>query len=114
MISILQAPEIGWRGWTWLGHRVDLKGKHTQKQLTLRNIHFYYRKQIEDVKESQEDVPDLLGSIMKPTDPVKDGLGPQLGRIVQNQSIQIQKHKIKDARKKSWILARGQRRLLAQ
>ena len=64
IVSILQGPEMGWRGWANVAtHKkeVDLKKK------TL----FCYRKHIEDVEQDQKTVPDLLESIMRPTDPVK-------------------------------------------
>ena len=48
----------------------------TQKnKLTLSKRHvFVIEKDIEDVKQDEKDVPDLLESIMRPTDPVKEEL----------------------------------------
>ena len=44
-------------------------------KLTLRKIHFFViEKYVEDVKQEEKDVPDLLESIMRPTDPVKKKL----------------------------------------
>ena len=41
-------------------------------KLTLRRRHFF--KYVEDVKKEEKHVPDLLESIMRPTDPVKEEL----------------------------------------
>ena len=46
---------------------------HRQKKLSLRNTHLFV-KHIEDVKQGQEVVPDLLEWIIRPTDPVKEEL----------------------------------------
>ena len=44
-------------------------------QLTLRKTHFFViEKYIEDVKQDEKHVPDLLEAIMRPTDPVKEEL----------------------------------------
>ena len=44
-------------------------------KLTLRTSHcFVIEKYIEDVKQKEKDVPDLLESIIRPTDPVKEEL----------------------------------------
>ena len=44
-------------------------------KLTLRKKHvFVMEKYIEDAKREEKDVPDLLESIMRPTDPVKEEL----------------------------------------
>ena len=68
IISILQGPEMGWRWWTpWL--------TPTQRELSLGKIIFFViGKYVEDVKEEEKDFPDLLESIMRPTDPVKEEL----------------------------------------
>ena len=43
--------------------------------MTLRNRHvFVIEKYIEDVKQDEKHVPDLLEPIMRPTDPVKEEL----------------------------------------
>ena len=48
-------------------------GGHGPKKLTLRTrTLFVIEKQIEDVKQDQENVPDLVESITRPTDPVKE------------------------------------------
>ena len=42
-------------------------------KLILRKIYFFViEKYIEDVKQEEKHVPDLLESIMRPTDPVKE------------------------------------------
>ena len=44
-------------------------------KLTLRKRHFFViEKHIEDAKHEEKDVPDLLESIMRSTDPVKEEL----------------------------------------
>ena len=43
--------------------------------MTLRKRHFFViEKYVEDVKQGQKDVLDLVESIMEPTDPVKEEL----------------------------------------
>ena len=52
---------------------VDGKGIHTQKQVDPKKMHvFVIEKYIEDVKQEEKDVPDLVESIMRPTDPAKE------------------------------------------
>ena len=72
-------------------------------------------KYIEDVTQDEKHVPDLLESIMRPTDPVKEELRQKLSKIDQFDS------KIKKMRvSKFWIPeiqsfpAGGQHNLLAQ
>ena len=43
-------------------------------------------KYIEDARQDEKHVPDLLESIMKPTDPVKEELRPILFKITQFRS----------------------------
>ena len=40
-------------------------------------------KYIEDAKKEEKDVPDLLEAIMRPTDPVKEELRPNLFKMIQ-------------------------------
>ena len=40
-------------------------------------------KYIEDVRQDEKDVPDLLEAIMRPTDPVKEELRPNLFKLTQ-------------------------------
>ena len=42
-----------------------------------------YQKYIEDVKQDEKHVPDLLEAIMRPTDPVKEELRQKLSKIDQ-------------------------------
>ena len=69
----------------------------------------------EDARQDEKHVPDLLESIMKPTDPVKEELRQKLSKMIQFGS------KIKQMRvSKFWIPeiqifpAGGQHNLLAQ
>ena len=55
-------------------------------------------KYAEDVKQEEKDVPDLLESIMRPTDPVKEELRQKLFKINQFRS-QITKMRVS----KFWI-----------
>ena len=66
---------MGWRGLT-TGARTH------KKKLTLRKRHFFViEKYVEDVKQDEKDVPDLLESIMRPTDPVKEELRRNLCKM---------------------------------
>ena len=70
LFSILQGSERGWR-------EVDTGG-HTKRKLSLRKVRvFVIEKSIRDVKQGQKVGPDLLESITKATDPVKDELRNQ-------------------------------------
>ena len=52
---------------------------HTKKQKTLAKRHvFLMEKYVEDVRQDEKHVPDLLEAIMRPTDPVKDELRQKL------------------------------------
>ena len=50
-------------------------------------------KYIEDAKQEEKHVPDLLEAIMRPTDPVKEELRPILSKLCQfgskNQQIKV-------------------------
>ena len=76
---------MSWRGWA--SGAADTKGK-----LYLRKRHFFaIEKCIEDVKQDEKDVPDLLEAIMRPTCLVKEELrrilckmnqfGPEITKI---------------------------------
>ena len=73
--------------------------RHTQKQKTISKIHFFLmEKCFEDLRQDEKHVPDLLESIMRPTDPVKEELRQKLFKIDQFDS------KIKKMRvSKFWI-----------
>ena len=58
--------------------------RDTKSKLTLRKRHFFVmEKYIEDVKQEEKDVPDLLEAIMRPTDPVKEELRQNLLKLTQ-------------------------------
>ena len=66
---------MGWKEWKWCvrGHK---------NKLTLRKIHvFFIEKSIEDVKQEEEHVPDLLESIMRPTCLVKEEIRRNLMKM---------------------------------
>ena len=68
-------------------------------KLTLRKRHFFLiEKYIEDARQDEQHVPDLLESIIRPTDPVKDELRQKLFKIVRFGS-KIKKMKVS----KFWI-----------
>ena len=55
-----------------------------KKKLTLRKIHvFVIEKYVEDVKQDENHVPDLLEAMMRPTDPVKEELRMTLLKLSQ-------------------------------
>ena len=57
---------------------------HTKKTLILQKTYFFViEKYIEDVRQDEKHVPDLLASIMRPTDPVKEELRPILSKMSQ-------------------------------
>ena len=75
--SILQGPEMS------LG-AVDTR---TKRKLYPRKIHFFLiEKYIEDARQDKKHVLDLLESIMRPTDPVKDELRQKLFKMTQFES----------------------------
>ena len=81
----------------------------------MENIIFLMEKYIEEVRQDEKHVPDLLESIMRPTDPVKEELRQKLSKIIQIMS------KIKKMRVSTfWIpeirsfRAAGQHNLLAK
>ena len=59
-------------------------GADTKRKLYLRKKHFFLiEKYIEDARQDEKHVPDLLEAIMRPTDPVKDELRQKLSKIDQ-------------------------------
>ena len=72
---------------------------HPKKQKTISKRHFLLMETcFEDVRQDEKHVPDLLESIMRPTDPVKEELRQKLFKIDQFDS------KIKKMRvSKFWI-----------
>ena len=60
---------------------------HTKKQKTISKGHFFLvEKCFEDVRQGEKHVPDLLESIMRSTDPVKDELRQKLFKMSQFES----------------------------
>ena len=68
---------MGWRGWT-------SQGADTKRKLYLRKRHFFVtEKYVEDIKQEEKDVPDLLEAIMRPTCLVKEELRQILFKMNQ-------------------------------
>ena len=66
---------MGWRGWA-------SGGNDTKRKLYLRKRHFFVmEKYIEDARQEEKDVPDLLEAIMRPTCLVKEELRHFLFKI---------------------------------
>ena len=74
--TILQSPETDLREWIRCVH-----GHKNRKPLKM--ILFAYGKYFEDVRQDEKHVPDLLESIIQPTDPVKEELRQKLFKIDQ-------------------------------
>ena len=59
-------------------------GADTKRKLTLRKRHFFGIEQyVEDAKQDEKHVPDLLEAITRPTDPVKEELRQNLFKMTQ-------------------------------
>ena len=73
--------------------------RHRKKQKTIsKRLVFLIEKYIEDAKQDEKHVPDLLEAIMRPTEPAKEELRQKLSKIDQFDS------KIKKMRvSKFWI-----------
>ena len=66
----------------------------TQKHVDpIKNICFLIEKYFEDVRKDEKHVPDLLESIMRPTDPVNEELRQKLFKMTQVGS-QIKKIRV--------------------
>ena len=75
---------MGWRGWKRCVPRVVGGGPGHKKKLYLRSIHcFVLEKYVEDAKQDEKHVPDLLESIMRPTCLVKEELRLILFKLTQ-------------------------------
>ena len=91
--------------------------RHTKNRKPYQKDTFFLNigKCFEDVRQDEKHVPDLLESIMRPTDPVKEELRQKLFKLTQFRS-KIKKMRIS----KFWIPeirsfpAGGQHNLLAQ
>ena len=58
-----------------------------KKHKTISKRHFFLiEKYIEDLRQDENHVPDLLESIMRPTDPVKEELRQKLFKMSQFES----------------------------
>ena len=72
---------MGWRGMDTGGYWV---APDTKRKLYLRKRHFFViEKYVEDVKQDEKHVPDLLEAIMRPTRLVKEELRPNLFKMIQ-------------------------------
>ena len=59
-------------------------GRDTKRKLYPRKNNFFVmEKYIEDARQEEKDVPDLLEAIMRPTDPVKEELRQNLFKMTQ-------------------------------
>ena len=59
-------------------------GEGGQRGLSRGKIHFFIvEKHVEDVKQNEKNVPDLVESIMRPADPVKEELRKILMKTTQ-------------------------------
>ena len=66
---------MSWRGWASVGN-------DTKRKLYPRKRHFFVmEKYIEDARQEEKDVPDLLEAIMRPTCLVKEELRQNLFKI---------------------------------
>ena len=89
---------------------------HTKKEKTVSKRHFFLmKKYFEDARQDRKHVPDLLESIMRPTDPVKEELRQKLFKITQisskNTKMRLSKFWIPEIQN---FPAGGQHNLLAQ
>ena len=70
---------MSWTAWT-------SGDADTKRKLYLRRRHFVIEKYVEDVKQEEKDVPDLLEPIMRPTCLVKEELRQILDKMTQFRS----------------------------
>ena len=71
---------MGWRG-------LPARGRTTKRKLYPRKRQlFVMEKYIEDARQDEKHVSDLLEWIMRPTDPVKEELRPILFKMTQFES----------------------------
>ena len=72
------------------------------------------RKYVQDSKQEEKDVPDLLEAIMRPTCPVKEELRPILFKIMQfGSKIKKSRFQLFGFRKSKVFLPEANARLLA-
>ena len=67
---------MSWRGWT-------TQAADTKRKLYPRKNNFVMEKYIEDARQEEKDVPDLLEAIMRPTCLVKEELRQNLCKMTQ-------------------------------
>ena len=78
--SILQRPGMGLREWTWCG-------PGQKNMLTLSKRHFFVMgNYIEDARQDEKHVPDLLEPIIPSPGLVKEELRPILSKMIQIRS----------------------------
>ena len=66
---------------------VGIGGADTKRKLYLRKRHFFVmEKYVEDAKQEEKDVPDLLEAIMRPTRLVKEELRQNLFKMTKFRS----------------------------
>ena len=71
----------------WVGRGWHPGHGDTKRKLYLRKRHFFVmEKYIEDARQKEKDVPDLLEAIMRPTDPVKEELRQNLLKMTKFRS----------------------------
>ena len=60
-------------------------GRDTKKEVVPKKRHFFVMEKynIEDARQEEKDVPDLLEAIMRPTCPVKEELRQNLFKLTQ-------------------------------
>ena len=58
-------------------------GRDTSKLYPRKRYFFLIEKYNEDARQDEKHVPDLLEAIMRPTDPVKEELQPDLFKLSQ-------------------------------
>ena len=69
----------------WVGGGGNGASGNTKRKLYLRKRHFFVmEKYIEDAKQKEKDVPDLLESIIQPPGLVKGELRSNLFKMIQN------------------------------
>ena len=68
----------------WVGEGCRRWARTHKRKLYLRKRYFFVmEKYIEDARQEEKDVPDLLEAIMRPTDPVKEALQQNLFKMCQ-------------------------------
>ena len=93
LISILQGPEMDWRG-------LPAMGRTTKRKLYLRrSTLFLIEKYIQDARQDEKHVPDLLEAIIQPPGLIKEELRPILFNMNQ----------FRPAITKTWVWPKSQK-----